>query len=288
MRSYSPNARAACGTVTRMTDTSTETRSPHFGQDATVQTYRDIHLPRVFTPWAKVLLEVVPPRTGDAVVDVATGPGTVARQAALRVGPSGRVTGVDLSAAMLAVAREFAPEAGAAAIEYVESTATVLPLPDAAFDAAYCQQGLQHMGDPVVALREMLRVLKPGGVLGVALWTQSPFGLFREVVAEVGGPDLGPQPSEFGRDAEKLASSLREVGFQDVHVENRELVSVLEGGIPEALQVAQATSGGSVMARLSAEQQARVRERIAERLQSSVVDGAVHLKSAANIARARR
>ena len=70
-----------------------------------VQTYLRIHLPRIFVPWARVLLEVLPPRPGDAVLDVATGPGTVARQAALLAGPAGRVTGLDISAAMLSVGR---------------------------------------------------------------------------------------------------------------------------------------------------------------------------------------
>jgi SAM-dependent methyltransferase len=108
----------------RMTDTSAATRSPHFTRDATVQTYTRIHLPRVFVPWARVLLEVVPPRPGDAVLDVATGPGTVARHAAELVGASGHVTGVDISAAMLSAGRAGPAEPGAAPIEYVESSAT--------------------------------------------------------------------------------------------------------------------------------------------------------------------
>jgi ubiquinone/menaquinone biosynthesis C-methylase UbiE len=120
-----------------MADISTETRSPHFSQDGMVQTYTSIHLPRVFVPWASILLEVVPPRPGDAVLDVATGPGTVARHAAQLVGPNGRVTGVDISAAMLSAGRAWPVEQGAAPIEYVESSAASLPLPDAAFDVAY-------------------------------------------------------------------------------------------------------------------------------------------------------
>jgi SAM-dependent methyltransferase len=265
----------------------TETHSPYFGQDVTVQTYINIHLPRVFVPWARILLDSVPPRPGDAVVDVATGPGTVARQAAVLIGPSGRVTGVDLSAAMLAVGRAWPPEPGAAPIDYVDASATAIPLPDAMFDVAYCQQGLQHIADPVAALREMRRLLKPGGLLGVAVWTQSPFGLFRRVVSEVAGTDDGPQPSAFGRDSDQLATALRDLGFVDVHVQTRELLAVLEGGIPQALQVAEATSGGAAMAALPAERQQAVRDAIADALQGQMKDGAVLLPSGSNIASGR-
>jgi SAM-dependent methyltransferase len=271
-----------------MAETSAQTHSPHFAQDATVQTYTSIHLPRVFVPWARILLEVVPPRPGDVVLDVATGPGTVARHAAGLVGPSGRVTGVDISAAMLSAGRAWPPEPGAAPIEYVESSAASIPLADATFDVAYCQQGLQHMSDPLAALSEMRRVLKPGGRLGVAVWTRSPFGLFREIVAEVGVAGDGPQPSAFGRDSVQLVAALRDLGFQDVEVQHRELVAVLEGGIPQALQVAEATSAGAALASLSATQKQAVRDAIARALEPHVRDGAVHLSSAANIATGTR
>jgi len=265
----------------------TETLSPHFGQDAAVRTYRDIHLPRVFEPWAKILLEMAPCAAGEVVLDVATGPGTVARQAALLVGPDGRVTGVDISAAMLGVGRGWPAETGAAPIEYVESSGSSLPLEDQTFDVAYCQQGLQHMSDPHTALREIRRVLKPGGRIGVALWTRSPFGIFRDVVAREGGSDEGPQPSGFGRDAAQLAEAIRAAGFSDVQVQEREMTSVLEGGVPQAIEVAQATSGGAVLARLpEAKRQAIVRA-LGESLEKLLVDGVVKLPSAANIASAR-
>src|SRR4029453_16402731 len=125
----------------RVSDTLAGTRSPHFAQDRTAQTYASIHLPRVFEPWARILLELVPPRPGDLILDVATGPGTVARQAAVLAGPSGRVTGLDISAAMRAVGRSWPAEPDAAPIEFVESSASAMPLPDAAFDVVYCQQG---------------------------------------------------------------------------------------------------------------------------------------------------
>lgn len=263
-----------------------ETHSPHFQLDATARIYRDIHLPRVFTPWARVLLEVVPSKAGETVLDVATGPGTVAREAALRVGPEGRVVGVDISAAMLAVGREWAAEPGAAPIEYIEAPATSMPLSDASFDVAYCQQGLQHMGDPLAALREIRRLLKPDGRLGVATWQQSPFGIFRETVARMGVEVSGVQPSTFGKDAHELAAALRETGFDMVEVQTREMVSVLEGGVAQALEVAMAATGG--VATLPTDQADAVRAGIVAALQPMVKDGAVHLLSISNIALARR
>jgi len=261
------------------------TLSPRFGRDTMVQTYTRVHLPRVFVPWARILLEVVPPSAGDRVLDVATGPGTVARQAAALVGGSGRVTGVDFSAAMLSAGRGWPVEPDAAPIEYVESSADAMPLPDGTFDVAYCQQGLQHMADPLAALREIRRVLKPGGRLGIAVWTQSPFGLFRQIADEIGARGDGPQPSTFGRDGAALAAALRELGLQDVQVQIRDLVSVLEGGIPQALEVAEATSSPA-LDNLSTTQRQAFREATLRALEPLVNDGAVHLYSASNIASA--
>jgi SAM-dependent methyltransferase len=271
-----------------MTDTAAETRSPHFGRAATANTYRDIHLPRIFAPWARILLEIVPVQPGQAVLDVATGPGTVAREAALQAGPRGRVTGVDISQAMLEVGRAWALAPGAAPIEYLEAPASAMPVPDAAFDVAYCQQGLQHMADPQAALREMRRALKPDGRIGLAVWVTSPFGLFRELATTVGLPSSGPQPSEFGRTADDLAAALRELGFHDVQVQARELTAVLEGGIPQALEVARATSLNVALVDAGAEQIAAFQTAVSRALEPLVHPDGVHLTSIANIASARR
>src|SRR5436190_5804415 len=238
-----------------MTQTPAQTRSPHFNRATTANTYRDIHLPRVFAPSARVLLEIAPARPGEAVLDAATGPGTVARQAALLVAPGGRVVGVDISAAMLGVARSWPAEAGAVPIEYVESSATSMPLESGAFDAAYCQQGLQHVSDPMQALAELFRVLKPGGRLAVAIWQQSPFGVFREAVAGLNLTAEGAQPSPFGRDSDQLTQALQRAGFGSVSVQQREMESVLPGGVPEGIEVAMATSACAGMTNLSSTQQ---------------------------------
>jgi ubiquinone/menaquinone biosynthesis C-methylase UbiE len=269
-------------------DPVTHSRSPHFAREVTATTYRDIHLPRIFEPWAHVLLDLVPVRSGERVLDVATGPGTVARIAAAQAGRDGRVVGVDVSPAMLAIARAWPPEPGAAPIEYVESSASTMPIPDTDFDVAYCQQGLQHMSDPMRALLEMHRAVRRSGRIGLALWVKSPFGLFRDVVTSLGITSDGPQPSDFGRDAHMLTSALRDAGFDDVQVHQRELDSLLEGGIPQALEVASATSASVAMIDASVDQAAQVREAIAQALEPFVRADGVHLTSIANIASARR
>src|SRR5258708_38947970 len=80
--------------------------------------YDEILVPRLFDPWAEVLLDEVGVAAGSRVLDVACGPGTGARLAAVRVGPSGHVTACDLSPALLAGAPAQGPLAGAAPVPH--------------------------------------------------------------------------------------------------------------------------------------------------------------------------
>jgi SAM-dependent methyltransferase len=104
-------------------------------------------------------------RAGDRVLDVACGTGVVAREAALRLGGEGFVAGVDANPGMLAVAKRLAPT-----IEWREGVAESLPYEAGSFDAVVCQFGLMFFQDRAGALREMKRVLTPGGRIAVAVW----------------------------------------------------------------------------------------------------------------------
>jgi len=108
------------------------------------------------------------------------------------------------------------------------------------------------------------------------------------VVARMGDTSEGIQPSSFGRDVSELSLALREAGFADVEIQTRELTSVLEGGIPQALEVAAATSAASGLRDVPPERQQAIRAAIAQALQPYVKDGAVVLPSIAHLASATR
>ena len=132
-------------------------------------------------PWAPLLVDAARVAAGERVLDVACGTGVVARIAAQRVGPAGRVVGVDLNPGMIAVARSVPASVGAP-IEWLERSALDLRLQDASFDVVLCQQGLQFFPDKAVALQEIRRVLVRGGRLALSVWNS--VGLYHGAVAE--------------------------------------------------------------------------------------------------------
>ena len=127
--------------------------------------YEDLHVPALFKQWCPKVLDAAGVDSGHRVLDVACGTGVLAREAAIRVAPGGFVAGVDPGPGMLAVARELAPR-----IEWRDGTAESLPYHDQNFDVVASQFGLMFFTDRSQALNEMLRVLKPGGKLAVAVW----------------------------------------------------------------------------------------------------------------------
>ena len=131
---------------------------------------RDL-VPALFEPWAGVLLDIAGVGPGDRVLDVACGTGVVARGAARRVGSGGHVCGLDVNEDMLAIARSANAD-----IEWRQAAASRTGLPGAFFDAAFCQQGLQFFPHRLGALREIHRVLSPGGRAVIATWCAADDG----------------------------------------------------------------------------------------------------------------
>ena len=127
--------------------------------------YERLHVNALFRQWADPVLAAAGVTTGNSVLDVACGTGVVARAAHTRVGAGGSVTGLDLGRGMLAVAESIEPE-----VSWVEGDAGQLPFDGDSFDAVVSQFGLMFFPDPVLAIREMLRCVRPGGAVAVAVW----------------------------------------------------------------------------------------------------------------------
>jgi ubiquinone/menaquinone biosynthesis C-methylase UbiE len=159
-------------------------------------------------------------RTGELVLDVACGTGVVARLAATKVRP-GQVTGLDLNAGMLAVARSL-PNDGTP-INWVESSALDMPFPSGHFDVVLCQQGLQFFPNQPGALRELHRVLREGGRAALSVYSpieRTPGANAVQALDQV----LGPEASRIKRGEHSFAnpgqleSLLRDAGFGAVVV----------------------------------------------------------------------
>jgi ubiquinone/menaquinone biosynthesis C-methylase UbiE len=200
-----------------------------FGSASVADGYRQHLQPVIFEPWAQRLLDFVGLAPGQIVLDVASGTGVVARAAAARTGPGGRVIASDISPGMLAHVATGADPHGAK-IETLECSATELRLPDASVDVVFCQQGFPFIPDRVAAAHEMRRVLRPGGKAGAAVWLagarQEPFETFTEVLQAQGVPE--PFPKAYQRDQRSMSvdavrQALEEGGFRAVEVVTQEL-----------------------------------------------------------------
>jgi ubiquinone/menaquinone biosynthesis C-methylase UbiE len=262
------------------------------------QAFTDAAVPRaylrhlagpLFEPWARELLSLGGPWARATVLDVACGPGTVARLAAAAVGAGGAVTASDISPAMLAVARERAPAPGSAPIEFVEASALELPMADASFQFVLCQQGLQFFPDRGAAVGEFRRVLRPGGVALASVWSaDGPLGLFgpiAEALRDHGLPEPYPrafEPASYWLDAEELAEPFVAAGFSDLTVEARELDCTWPSA-EEAARGVYGTPFGPLVSALAPAEQEAVLARIGERLGGGAP---VTVRTVANVARA--
>ncbi|WP_416211255.1 class I SAM-dependent methyltransferase [Frankia sp. Cas3] len=156
---------------------------------------------------------------GMTVLDVGAGPGTITADLAARVAP-GRVTALEVSEEVLDLARAEAAARGQDTIDFIVGDVTALDLPNDSVDVVHAHQVLQHVADPVGALREMRRVCRPGGIVAArdgdcaafAWYPRLPeldewLALFQQATRANGGePDAGRH----------LLSWARAAGFTDV------------------------------------------------------------------------
>lgn len=241
----------------------TTTDTGHFEAASVPEGYRQHLQPVIFEPWAERLIDFVGVSEGQAVVDVASGTGVVARLAASKVGPGGRVIASDISPAMLAHV-EIGLDPEGAVVETLECSATELDLPDASVDVVLCQQGFPFIPERVQAAAEMRRVLQPGGVAGAAVWLTGtrlePFQTYADVLEAAGVPSPFPHgysTEPFAMTPEEMEAACVAGGLSDVAVETSEME--LGWASPEAAAAAvMGTPHGPTISPLSTEQQAEI------------------------------
>jgi arsenite methyltransferase len=159
-------------------------------------------------------LAVAELHAGETVLDLGSGGGIDVLLSARRVGPTGRVYGVDMTDEMLALARANAAAAGAGNVEFVEGTIEAVPLPDAAVDVVISNCVINLSTDKAAVLAEAFRLLRPGGRFGVS-----------DVVAEdhLGPADRAARGTHVGCVAGALSTAeyragLTAAGFTDVAI----------------------------------------------------------------------
>jgi ubiquinone/menaquinone biosynthesis C-methylase UbiE len=191
------------------------------------------------------MLELAALRPGWRVLDVACGTGLISFRAAEIVGGTGWVVGTDLSGEMVERARRGAALRDIRNVSFERSDAEALPLADASFDAALCGLGLMYVPDPLAALCEMRRLLRPGGRAAAAVWgarRQCGWAEIFPITDARVASEVCPMFFQLGT-GDMLARTFQAAGFTEVRPER--LVTTLRYASAEAALSA-VFSGGPV------------------------------------------
>lgn len=192
------------------------TRSP-------AEVYEEHFVPALFHQWGEIVADAAGLKKGQDVLDVACGTGVLAIAALNRVGNEGSVTGIDPNEEMLAVARRKNTD-----IEWRTGRAEQLPFEDATFDAVVSQFGFMFFEDRAQALREMMRVLRPGGRLAVAVCDALDHSPGYAVLAELLERLFGHEAADAFRapfvcgDREQMRSIAQEANIPNVTITRRD------------------------------------------------------------------
>src|SRR6266851_4152663 len=196
-----------------------EVAGPRWVSRAEIQEARNIEVARLLLAEAHAAL-------GERVLDVGCGPGATTLPYAAAVGPTGHVTGIDISEPMLAVARTRVAEQGLSNVTLVLADAQVHPLPRASFDLVTSRFGVMFFAEPTAAFGNLCGALRPRGRLCMAVWASIEENVHRKVPYEIALRHLGPPapapahaPSaEVFSDRDYFRGILAAAGFADIAI----------------------------------------------------------------------
>ena len=191
----------------------------------------------IFIPVTELLIEHAKPQAGERVIDVGCGCGDTSVAFAKRVGPSGRVLGVDISAQMLARARDVAP--ANLPVEFALADATTYPFPEGAADLLVSRFGVMFFAEPARSFANLRKGMRRGGRLTFICWRgprENPWlmvplqAVYRHVprMAPVGPEDPGPFAFASSERVERI---LGDAGFADIRIAPHDLsLDIAAGG----------------------------------------------------------
>jgi ubiquinone/menaquinone biosynthesis C-methylase UbiE len=129
--------------------------------------YEEVYLPALFREWCPLVLDAANIASGHQVIDVACGTGALAIAVSEYVGPKGTTVGIDINEGMLNIARSKS-----SSVEWLNAPAEALPFKNDHFNCVVSQFGLMYFENQEGSIREMMRVLQPGGTLVVVVWDE--------------------------------------------------------------------------------------------------------------------
>jgi SAM-dependent methyltransferase len=199
-----------------------------------------------FAPILDLLLARAAPRPGASVLDIGCGSGTSTIALAERVGPGGRVVGVDIAAASVEVAQRRMAAAGLTQAEVLLADAATHPFPPAGFDLLVSRFGVMFFLEPVAAFAHLRAALKPGARVALAAfragtenrWTTGAMAAVQDLVPPP--PPPGPEePGQFAfADPTRVERILRGAGFAAVALTPEDVPMPLGADVAEAADFA--------------------------------------------------
>ncbi len=247
-------------------------------------------------PVTEAIVKYAQPKPGMKVLDLASGTGEPAISLASHVGPSGHVTAFDLSPELLKIAAERARHRKLTNFATQPGDAHHLPFADAAFDLVTSRFGVMFFRDIVQAMREVRRVLKPGGRAAFVVW--GPFdqpywsSTMGVVHKHVGGPLLVPGGADPFRFAEpgSLVKVLREAGFHDVGEDIRSVEWTWKGTPAEVWEQARAVATPflPMLKRVPAEKWSEIDREVCAAIGKYVVAGEIQFGAVVSLVSGKR
>lgn len=242
------------------------------------ESYENFFVPKIGRPLAEDLIDSASLESGDRTLDVGCGTAIVARLARKKVG-NARLAALDPNPGMIGIGKKVANGLG---IEWHQSSAELMPLEDEAFDIALSQMALQFVPDRAAAVREIARVLVPGGRVVINVVGPSPASMVQ--FADALATHISPEASKFVEavfslhDPQEIEALFKGAGLKEVLVDSS--IKVLSLPQPEDFLwgYLQSTPLGGVVGEASEEAQKALNDDVVKRWQEFVEDGAFKMR----------